>query len=317
MNVHRLDGPPPPELARALAEFEAQFRYPLGPGRWFRLSHGEDYTRFFRAMGDATCCVVEKQGQVLGSLAVVWRRLAGPDGEERMAAYIADLKIAREGRGGIVLRRLAQEAWAVVSSRSSVAEPAGFAVVMDGTEATPPAYTGRAGIPKFIELGKIDVLRIPTPGSGSIDDRFHASESAVRSCCAGLARSGYASPGGTPYLRSEMESAWLMTPDGSACGLLEDTRRAKRLIASDGVEMVSAHLSYFGYRRPADGRGLLEDALALAGSRGVPALFVAIPEGRKEELCCNLRSEVVVAPATVYGTGLEPGLSWSINTAEI
>jgi hypothetical protein len=317
MSSHRLDGPPPPELARALADFEAQFHYPLGPGRWFRISHGEDYTRFFRAIGDATCCVVERQGQVLGCLAVAWRRLAGPDGDDRMVAYIADLKIAKEARGGVVLMRLVREARAVVSSRATAGEPAAFAVVMDGTAVTPPAYTGRAGIPQFLELGKIDVLRIQTAGSAGPRGCFHTSEETVQACYRELTRGGHASRGGTPGLRSEMEPAWLATPDGSACGLLEDTRRAKRLIASDGLEMLSAHLSYFAYHRPADGRELLKEALALAASRGLPALFVAVPAHRTEELCGDLRAEVVVAPATVYGTGHQPGPAWSINTAEI
>ena len=31
MNVHELAGPPDPPLAAALAAFERQFRYPLGP----------------------------------------------------------------------------------------------------------------------------------------------------------------------------------------------------------------------------------------------------------------------------------------------
>ncbi|HTE89320.1 MAG TPA: hypothetical protein VK639_10220 [Terriglobales bacterium] len=55
MKVHELSSPPSPALARALAEFEAPFTYPLGPGKSFRISHGEDYTLFFRAQGLGRC----------------------------------------------------------------------------------------------------------------------------------------------------------------------------------------------------------------------------------------------------------------------
>jgi hypothetical protein len=54
MIVHQLCSAPSPSQAKALAEFEGQFNYPLGAGRSFRISHGEDYPRFFRAIGKAS-----------------------------------------------------------------------------------------------------------------------------------------------------------------------------------------------------------------------------------------------------------------------
>ena len=56
MNVHALADMPEPNLAYALARFEEQFRYPLGKDQSFRISHGEDYPRFFArsAMGSAS-----------------------------------------------------------------------------------------------------------------------------------------------------------------------------------------------------------------------------------------------------------------------
>src|SRR5215470_7129143 len=53
MKIHQLSGPPSPRLAGALAEFEEPFTYPLGADRFFRISHGADYTLFFRAQGNA------------------------------------------------------------------------------------------------------------------------------------------------------------------------------------------------------------------------------------------------------------------------
>src|SRR6516162_3463154 len=100
MNVHRLSTSPPPELARALDRFERQFIYPLGPGRSFRISHGEDYPRFFRAMGEAACFVAEREGRVVGVIGAALRRLRLPTGTELPAAYLGDLKIDPASRGG-------------------------------------------------------------------------------------------------------------------------------------------------------------------------------------------------------------------------
>ena len=73
MNVHPSSARPGAELALALARFEEQFTYPLGPGRSFRISHGDDYPRFFRAMGEVACFVAERDGVVLGVLGAALR----------------------------------------------------------------------------------------------------------------------------------------------------------------------------------------------------------------------------------------------------
>src|SRR3977135_2356858 len=99
MKVHQISGPPSPALARALVEFEAPFTYPLGPGKFFRISHGEDYTLFFRAQGNGACFIAEQQGRVAGALGTVVRRLWMPDGTECSAAYFGDVKIAADGSG--------------------------------------------------------------------------------------------------------------------------------------------------------------------------------------------------------------------------
>src|SRR5258705_9398947 len=110
MKINQLSGPPSPELASALAEFELPFTYPLGPEKFFRISHGEDYTLFFRAQGEGACFIAEDQGRVVGALGTAIRRLWMPDGGERSAAYFGDLKIAGKARGGAVLVRLARAA---------------------------------------------------------------------------------------------------------------------------------------------------------------------------------------------------------------
>lgn len=315
MNVHSLAAAPPPKLARALERFEEQFRYPLGPGRFFRIAHGEDYPRFFRAMGEGVCFVAEREESILGVMGAALRRLVLPDGEERLVVYLGDVKVDPSAHGGRTLLRLVEVARQWIGARAAGA----FAVVMDGTAATPTRYTGRLGIPLFSELGKIMVLRLPTSGSlVAADGDWLTTGERGRSCYLRLSAGRYACPGGNPAERSEMEPLWLMESGGRACGRLEDTRRAKRLVADDGVEMRSAHLSCFAYQGPRAGVELLQVALRHAASRGLPALFLAIAASEAEDFCRWLEGmEVVRAPATIYGAGLEPGPLWNINTAEI
>jgi hypothetical protein len=315
MNVHRLCGPPPAELAQALAAFEKQFTYPLGPGRFFRISHGDDYPRFFRAIGTAACFVVEQQGCVLGTLGVAVRRVALPDGRERTVVYLGDLKVAPAARGGMALPRLVRAAQEWAGPQADAA----FAVVMDGTPVTPERYTGRLGTPPFCELGKVLVLRLATLSDGGRpDDRFATAAGPAAACYRRLSGGRYASPGGNPAERSEIAPVWLMHPDGTSCGLLEDTRRAKRLIADDGTEMRSAHLSAFAFGDLRAGVELLREAIRRAGSLGFPALFVAAPAAEAEGIRAALPGvQAVAAPATVFGAGLEPFPLWNINTTEI
>ena len=315
MTVHRLIASPSQELARALDQFEEQFRYPLGPGRFFRISHGEDYARFFRAMGEGACFVDERGGRIMGVISAALLHLAFPDGRERSVVYLGDLKIDPSARSGRTLPRLAQALRQWVGSRTEAA----ISVVMDGTPMTPTHYTGRLGIPLFAELAKIMVLRLSTAGSHTESgDGWVTSGERGSTCYLRLSAGRYASPGGNPTERSEMEPLWLMEPSGQACGRLEDTRRAKRLIADDGVEMRSAHLSCFAYQDLRAGVELLRIALCHTVSRGLPALFVAVPAPETESVSRLLEGvEIIRAPATVYGSSLEPGHFWNINTAEI
>jgi hypothetical protein len=315
MNVHPLSAAPPPELARALERFEEQFRYPLGPGRFFRIAHGEDYPRFFRAMGEGACFVAEREGSILGVIGAALRRLALPSGEERLVVYLGDLKIDPSARCGRALPRLAEAVRQWVAARAEAA----FAVVMDGTPATPTRYTGRLGLPLFSELGQITVLRLPTARSSlHSDDRWLTTAERGESCYLRLSTGRYACPGGNPAERSEMEPLWLLEPGGRACGRLEDTHRAKRLITDDGLEMRSAHLSCFAYQDVSAGVKLLRVALGHAARRGLPALFLAVAASEAKGFGQPLEElGPVLAPATIFGAGLQSGPFWNINTAEI
>ncbi len=315
MKVYALNGPPPTWLADALAEFESPFRYPLGPDRTFHISHGEDYSLFFRAQGNGKCFVAEHQNRILGVLGTAIRRIWMPNGQERLVGYLGDLKIAAEARGGLVLGRLARAAAAWLRPKVDAA----YCVVMDGTGVTPQAYTNRAGIPMFGEVGRLGVLRVS--GDGGVPpnpaDCFLTTPEAGLSCYQQLSRGRYACPVEHVSARSQMAPVWLRHPKGLACGLLEDTRRAKRLIISDGSELLSAHLSCFACGSLAAGAELIREALRRTIALDLPGLFLAVPADEDASLCESLAGlKILPAPATVYGSGFEKG-DWNINTSEI
>jgi hypothetical protein len=306
-----LQDAPDTRLAQALAEFETQFTYPLGPGRAFRISHGDDYPRFFRAMGQAASIVVTDGDKVFGVVGIAVRKLLLPEGREMSVAYFGDLKVDPAARRSFVYLRLVWAADAWLKGRASV----GFGVVMDGTSATPDAYTGSIGIPAARVLGKTIVWQFPCHLQSP--DAIHTDSDTVLACYRQLSRGRYASLGADPAHRSEMEPVGLVLPDGGGCGLVEDTRLCKRLITDDGTELRSAHLSFFAFRRPADGARVIRTAIDVAGRAGHPALFVAIAPHEAHELEAALGPhDKVVAPATIFGSGLDDGV-WNINTSEI
>lgn len=300
MNILRLTGPPPPELARKLAAFEADFRYPLGPDDSFSISHAPDYSLFFRSMGEACIHFAESGGRILGAQAVVRRQVRLADGSAIPAAYLCDTKVAANRRGGIVLGRLLVSA---CEETVSAGYAAGFSVVMEGSLAT-DTYTGRLGIPHFRELGRIAILRFDTgrdfpgfpPISGAMG--FLRPEGGDAALCSGIAPID-------------------LTVQG-ASGTLLDTRRGKRLLRSDGSEMVSAHLTDLRF---GDARGLtalLRLANKTAAGAGFPGLFVALPHNLfpPDVLRTAVGFSTTIASASVFGTGLPEG-DWMVDTSGI
>jgi hypothetical protein len=196
---------------------------------------------------------------------------------------------------------------------------AGFGVVMGGTRATPDAYTGRAGLPQFQAVGEIVAFRVPCENSPSESEDFRpVTPEEGEACYRELSRGRFACPGGTPAERSQAEPVWLMLPDGSECGRLEDTRRAKRLFDDRGDEMVSAHLASFACRNGRDGAELIRAALRWASAAGFPALFVAVAGPDADGVGRALAPLApVAAPATVFASGFPAGPAWHINSSEI
>src|SRR5260221_3640788 len=133
-------------------------------------------------------------------------------------------------------------------------------------------------------------------------------------CYARLSHGRFSTPGGIPEERSEMSPVWLMHPTGLACGLVEDTRRAKRLLADDGAELRSGHLSFFAFATPAAGAELLRVAARQAGRFVHPSLFVSVAPPDATELEHALGAiDKVIAPATIYAAQLKDAESWNIN----
>lgn len=315
MKLHRFTDEVPPDMGRALAEFEREFSYPLGPSEHFRISHGEDYLPFFRAIGEPVLLAMEDAGRILGGIGRVRRRLdlrreEGGLVEESVAHYLCDLKIAAAARGTTVLARLIAETKRGIEASES---RACYCVVMEGTGRLPTDYTGRLGVPRFEKLEEIVILRI-SPG-GSLLKRCRVISMKDFAVVRGrLARSGYTATGGESEHRSWMAPLPLVTPGGDACGLLEDTRRGKRLSVESGGELVSAHLSGFAYATPEAGAELLAAAVLRADC----PFFVALPLRQMEKMRLLLDGLVFTeAGASVFGHDLEPGYDWWVDTAEI
>jgi hypothetical protein len=118
--------------------------------------------------------------------------------------------------------------------------------------------------------------------------------------------------------RSVIDPEWMCLESGSACGMLEDTGKAKRLFEVGGGELRSAHLSYFAFGQPQDGARLLWHATRQAAVFEYPALFCAVPAQRAQSLIDALGSAAcTLAPATVYGAGMANDRAWHLNTSEI
>ncbi|MBT9585816.1 N-acetyltransferase [bacterium] len=311
MNIHLLRGHSHPQLARSLQEFEQQFRYPLGQGACFSISHGHDYVNFFAAIGEATVLVAEHQGRVLATLATVIRALRYPDGGVSDTVYLGDLKVTPRARGGPVLLRLLRAAQELLDG-----QVCGYGIVMEGTGRAPDDYTGRLQIPPFRAVARLMVLSISTR-LGRLDPC--PSKSDWEDIYAQCSPAGYVPLGGQPALRSQLPPLGLADPAGQACGLLEDTRRGKRLLLHSGQEMRAAHLSRLAWKSPRDGARLIGQAVYRSAEQGIPTLFVSLPWARSQSVLEGLNDfQIQPAPATVYGTGYEDLCEdWWVDSAEI
>lgn len=322
MNLHILDQAPPKWLGEALDHFEREFLYPLGASDRFSISHGESYLPFFRAMGEPSVLIAEREGQVLGTLAFVRRMLKlrlpdSPAGDAiiQRAHFLCDLKVTPSARGSAVLARLMEAAKQLVESNRS---HACYSIIMDGTSRLPTSYTGRLGVPLFEKIGQIVILRLSLRNEPGRKASSSASLHAVESIHKAISPVGYVPTTGLSECRSLMTPIPCIDPQGRACGVIEDTRKGKRLFLESGEEMLSAHLSRFAYSDPLSGAQLVRQATSICAGIGYPAMFVSIPVDDAPHFLSHLDDlHVHQAPASVYAHDLLPGMKWWVDTAEI
>lgn len=310
MNLHCYTEPPPGWMGDALERFEGQFRYPLGDSGHFSISHGHAYLPFFTAMGPATLLVVEREGEVIGTLARVqrWLHWQGECPMKQLAHYLCDLKISPQARGSRVLALLMNEARRQIERSTS---RSCYGIVMNGTGRLPMSYTGRVGIPLFEKVAEIVVLRL-----SSLHDTEAKAGHAVEETCPGPP--ACIVTGGRTGLRSQMPPVPILDEGGKMRGLLEDTRLAKRLWSDSGVELVSAHLSGLYFDSSPQGAEMIRRAVQEAAMQQMPAVFTAVPRSQMTGLRPHLKDlKVEEAPATIYGYQLNAGYDWWVDTAEI
>jgi hypothetical protein len=316
MTLHALTAPPAPELATALAAFEAQFRYPLGEATSFSISHGRDYLNFFRAIGDPMLFVAEDEHGVAGTVAAVLRPLRFPGGATHTVGYLCDLKFRPDARREPMVALFA----AVEARLRGLGLAHAYGVVMDGSRRTPLDYTGRLGIAAFVPISKVTLLRIDTtslttmaPGAETLE----VTPEVFAEVRATLLPPGHVTLGGDPEIRSEQAPVRLITADRQACGLLEDTRRGKRLLLNSSDELRAAHLSAFAFASPSAAAAILRAATARCAQAGTPTLFASLPSSQAI-ITAAPGLAIHSAGATIYGCQMEPtDDDWWITSAEI
>jgi len=302
----------PPHLCDEMADFELSFRYPLGCDNSFRISHGEDYGRFFRSIGKSRIYLARHHdSQVLGCLVVVQRSLRLKDSQTN-CLYVGDLKL-RPGVNGKVLYCLIREAYEDLYQERDIPQ---YCVVMDGTKHAPSDYSGRLGLPKFEKRGQISILRCPYSNS-SKDKNFEELDlSSAQALSEELNQSDYSFPLSRPAVRSEAKPRAFALKDGSAVCVLEDTLASKRLYDERNREIVSGHFSSFQYDSPQSAVHLINALMGQLKPEKYPAFFFSVPECYSEQFL-QLMPQAQLAQATVYGRNIEYSSSWQINTSEI
>ncbi|MCY3885087.1 MAG: hypothetical protein OXG24_09275 [Gammaproteobacteria bacterium] len=321
MTVTHVWTKPPKLFCERLQEFERQFNYPLNANQRFRIEHSFEYERFFRAMGSPVTVVAEKNGNILGVLSATVRTLSLSETECENWLYIGDVKIDEASRSRHVLERLfiATQSW--VGTKCSK----GYAVVMDGTGVTPHMYTGRVGIPTFRAQQSVKLFAFATKSLKRVATEQEVvktpDDSPQKYKHVGSLRERHLAPNWSSTVfshRSCMNPVWLSVPRTGCVGLLEDTRRAKRLYDSKSHELLYAHLSNLQYNSINDIVPIIFEAGNLAYTNGNTDLLVAVPARESNRLKEFVdRTEHDVFSSTVYATEKTEGYDLPISSSEI
>lgn len=309
INVIKLENIPA-SLNEQMSSFEKSFKYPLGTSGTFSISHGDDYSRFFRAMGKCKIYLACYNGEIAGSLAVVQRPVF-LNGKQGNSLFIGDLKISKGN--GKILYCLIKEAH---DDNLDLREAPQYGIMMKGTERRPSDYTGRLGLPKFKNMGEVAIIRVPVSSSEGSIGKSEISIHGAISLSEELRKTDNSFPVGRSTIRSLNKPRAYCLDDKSAVCILEDTMTAKRLYADDGSEIVSGHLSSLQSFRPKDGVKMVKAIMPEAKKNKYPAVFFSVPLEDKDIYLEGL-SGANCAPAFIYGRNMEASCRWQLNTAEI
>jgi hypothetical protein len=189
---------------------------------------------------------------------------------------------------------------------------------MDGTPLTPEQYSGRLGIPLFQAVKKVCILRFNTDifniGKNEQDEKI--SHETGYELYRLLNSEGTLLALSHSKIRSALEPLWFHS-EAKACGMLEDTRKAKKLFLSAGEELISAHLSYFSFSDALSAADVLRQAILYAREQAYPAVFVALSTSQVELLQEALKNfSYQNLSATLYATNTICE-HISVNTADI
>lgn len=312
IRVELYSGTIPPPVGASLRALEGVFDYPLGPKERFRIDHGAEYGRFYGSMGESACAVGYEGAETVATASAALRRASWPGGEGA-AVYGGDLKVHPRARGGPVYHRVAGKIAAWSAARAQRA----YCVVMGGTPLTPESYSGRAGLPALRCAGRLEIFSLAAaPGTADAEPAPQADWDGIFS---DLTRGSVVPSGGAPAARSVVHPMYLVGSSGAACGRLEDTRLAKRLIRGDGSEIRAAHLAAFACADARAGADLVRRALSLASARGAERLFVCVPAAQAVDMAASLADLAPGrAPAEVFASGDWPaGVDWIVSSSEI
>lgn len=317
MNIHDLSQNSPPDLLKALAEFESLFSCSLGGGRSYRMTYPAGYLRYLQSLGESCCIASETKGRIVGMIGGAVLRLRVPNGDECPLVFIEEVKLLPEMRRmGTLWPLLSRcQQWALSKSDLMIS------VVLDETEIKPSAYTGRAGLVPFRELSKIIVLRIvpgpdrPHPAA----DRMVGTEGIGRECHRHLTRGRYTILSQGAEHRSVMKPVWLVHPSGAACGRLEDRRRVRQVTVDDGSELRPLFLGSFAFRDARAGVELVLAALRHCAAFGFTALRVAVTQEEFQQLrqAAGRTEGILPIPAAVYATGVLEVAPWNLSGLEV
>jgi hypothetical protein len=102
--------------------------------------------------------------------------------------------------------------------------------------------------------------------------------------------------------------------------VVEDTRRAKRLLVTGEGELPVGHLSSFAFSCVKAAAEVVENALNYAATHDLAAIFIPIAAQHSasvQSMLDSLGHRYTIVPASVFAVGLPRIGPWIVNSSEI